>query len=470
MQNLKIKQFITILFIVQMVVGTIWILLNINKVPHYGDTPEYIHLSLTLDLDKYRTILYPIFLKYTILLSTYLNIPYHVIVYIIQMIVSFISIYSLFYMFAYVLKKKNKICSKSKTLSRKEWLTILFLTFFVFTNPLTAHFNLSVLTDSLALSFTLLFISFIVHLCNCNNDKILLNIILASLFFVLMSITRPERVVIGALFIGVLTLYELVRYIKNKDKVIAQKTSLLLVVLIIGLVFTQIINTNTQNHIVDSNRVQPSISRSLYERIVWPRLSGVYNELPDSIKQVISYEEAISHDQSVNNTNMVMKKLLDYDKGSWNSVHTITKIAFLKYYLQIILSVSYDSIKNIFTPLTFTFNKYMKDQWIDWTMTRMSEFHPMLSNLYIKYFKILLIIMLSLILVKIKTAYNFVKNTNRITSIIIIFALTCTIFFVGVSNLGYHIRYSMPIYITLIILITELTRNLFPNEFNSKEK
>ena len=44
--------------------GLAWIAANASLVPAYGDTSEYLELARTLQVDEYRTILYPAVLRF----------------------------------------------------------------------------------------------------------------------------------------------------------------------------------------------------------------------------------------------------------------------------------------------------------------------------------------------------------------------------------------------------------------------
>jgi len=145
----------------QIFLGFIWIVKNMGTVPAYGDTPEYLALSKTMALDGYRTFLYPLFLREVIKASTFLHLQYQIIAYLCQLFVSFVSlvyftgtffVQNRFLTRAY---EKNKIRTAVET---------LLLSLFIFANPLVAHFNLSILTDSFALSFTLIFLGAIVRM------------------------------------------------------------------------------------------------------------------------------------------------------------------------------------------------------------------------------------------------------------------------------------------------------------------
>lgn len=418
--------------LIQIAISFIWIFQNITAVPQYGDTSEYLNLSKTLELDKFRTILFPLLLKWVIFASSHLNFPYPIALYIIQMAVSFIS---LVYLFNIMFK-----CCKGFA---KNQSIVLFSSLFVFSNPLIAHFNLSVLSDSLALSFTVFFLASLINFWTSKKISPL-NLFLVFGFYVLMSLTRPERKLLGIALIILIILFELLKNRKIKSYRIIKKSICVFLTAITAFAIIGVANNLTQS--AAPNREQPTLYKSAFEFTVGSRIAKVYPYLPSSIKNVISYKDAVT-----SNT-VVYNKILNHDKGNPSKIFKIAEIAFLKFYPEITGGFLLNVCKNIVSPFCYAFNFLLNDGNINWTRTRMSMAHPRLTTIYDIYSKLLfLIIAITAIfgLIRKKIVRCLQKSSIQIS---VIFILLFSIFFTAVSDIGFHIRYALPVFTVLVVL------------------
>ena len=140
----RIKSLIEILMAFQIIMMIVFIIKNGTYKPTYGDTPEYLSLAQTLKLDIYRPFIYPYTLN---LLSKFVNIEN--ITYILYPIQNAISLLS-----CLVLVSTLNDVVEAK-LSKKQ---IFFYSLFLGSLPLIVHYNMTLLSDSLAVSFNVLFI------------------------------------------------------------------------------------------------------------------------------------------------------------------------------------------------------------------------------------------------------------------------------------------------------------------------
>lgn len=425
--------------LIQIAISFVFIIQNITVVPQYGDTKEFLNLSKTLELDKFRTILYPLFLKAVILASAHLNFPYQIAVYIFQMAISLVS---LFYLFNILFK-----CCLG--FAKKQFKFIVFFTsLFVFSNPFVTHFNLSVLSDSFALSFTIFFLGSILNLCI--SEKISpLNILSVFAFYILMSLTRPERKLLGIAFLIAVILFELFKNRKAKSFKIVKKAVCVLIAAITAFIIISGINNHTQT--AAATRNQPALYKSAFEFIVWPRLTKVYPYLPSSIKNVITYKDAVTNDAAAYNTNYTIAKILNHDNGNPSKIIEITKITLSKFCPEIIGNFAVNVFKNIFSPFCYAFNFILNDGNINWTQTRMSMAHPRLTVFYDIYSKVLFLILALTAfwgLVRKKIARCLHKPLITIS---VLFVLLFSMFFSAVSDMGFHIRYAMPMFTVFIV-------------------
>lgn len=146
-----IKLVVLCLVLINVFVGAIWMARNISFIPSYGDTTEYLQLSKNLIVDQYRGIFYPYFINRSDYAAEAMGIKLQHAIYLFQILVMFFSVKFLaFVLLPNTIQKRGRL------------LTALVIATVVSLDPLVAHFSLTILTDSLATSFTLMYLSFLI--------------------------------------------------------------------------------------------------------------------------------------------------------------------------------------------------------------------------------------------------------------------------------------------------------------------
>lgn len=432
----------------QVMFSFVWIVKNITVVPQYGDTTEYLGLSKTLALDKFRTILYPLFLKAVIHFSSLFQIPYQSVAYFFQMALSFAAVLYFFRTLLGLYIPQSRQGSEHRRLTQ----TALILSAFAFTNPLVTHFNLSVLTDSFALSFTVLFLGSVLRLYRSKSGSFL-GLFTVLAFYTLMSLTRPERKLLGFAVLIVAASFEMLKNRAFRDRADAgfKKFVCVLAAAAIGFILVGGINSATQT--AAPTRNQPALYKSAFEFVVWPRLTKIYPSLPASIRRVITYHDAVNNDAAPINTNNTISKLLTHGHGSPSQINEITKITFLRYCPEIIGTFFLDVGKNMVSPFCYVFNYFLNDGNINWTNTRMSMAHPFFTRIYVIYSKILFLLAAVAAVFGLFRRHSIGFLQKSVLEIIGIFMLIFSVFFTAVSDLGFHIRYAMPMYTVFIMIV-----------------
>lgn len=316
--NVHLKKRIKIIFytllIVQIILAGMYFLKNITFIPLYGDTSEYLSLATTSTLDAYRQPLYPWFLKFCNWIEMMLHgkILLQTIVYIFQLSACFIALFSLLIKIAPSFSKKQK------------YKYIFIATFFLFTNPLIFHFNMTISPDGLCLS------SFAFFLCGClllfpiENYKA--GIPVYIFFFITTALLRSEKacVLLGSTIIMAIVLF-------YKKKITSKKfKAAVLVSLCAFLLFSGISYITHVSSEEDENRTV-NIERIIFTKTVWPRLERVYQYLPEEIQMLITPEETAIFDDHPNNIRYYADRLENESGGSNNYLWTISKISFLTF-------------------------------------------------------------------------------------------------------------------------------------------
>ena len=181
----KIKrgiQYIVYAFIaIQIGMGIGWLIQNITAIPCFGDSTEYINLSQSLQLDEYRTILYPLILRGAIAIGNRMHVPFQVLVYMGQILLSVGSIYYVCW---------NLLSCEDKP---ADWRKCLFYSLGIMTIPVVNFLNLTLLTDSLALSFMLVILVQIGKVWKCEKlHAVYIGLLAAA--FLLETLVRADRI------------------------------------------------------------------------------------------------------------------------------------------------------------------------------------------------------------------------------------------------------------------------------------
>src|SRR5262249_43547178 len=122
--------------------GSIWMVYNASVIPAYGDTIDYLDRARTLRVDQYRTILYPAFLRGASVVPHGDGAPSTALVYAIQ----WGAMAAATGLFAAGLARGLGVFRAGRGTGAALIVATVAL---VATNPLVAHFALSLMSDSL---------------------------------------------------------------------------------------------------------------------------------------------------------------------------------------------------------------------------------------------------------------------------------------------------------------------------------
>lgn len=427
------KKIIQILMFMQIILGIIFVVKNIDYMPSYGDTKEFLEISQTMELDSYRPFVYPLTLNITAKIANILNINITYVTYFVQGIINLFACFIL-------IKTLKKVFNLE--IDIKE--TILY-TLFIFFIPFNTHFNMSIKCDSLATSFTILFICYLMRYL---KDEKYRHAIYTCIAMFITSNIRSERIYFLSFVLISLIIIELIKYFVKK-KINTKKIITILLIFIIGLITTNISKAVFQDENAD-DRSQPTVSMYLYERIVGNTLPEIYEYLPENIKQIITYEDAVVSSTDRNYYKLPYETL--YKKyGNLEDVNTIMKVAIRRNFPDIISNIVKDFGRNMVSPYYFIVNN--EDWSYNYTLTRMEGEHYLFTDMFVVYFNILFII-INVYLVINMTSIKF--SECKQLDVIALYAIVSAGFFALLTSQNFHIRYVMPVYILEIAIVTIL--------------
>lgn len=432
-----LKRIIQLLMIIQIFIGIVFIIKNINYMPNYGDTKEFLELAETMKLDSARPFVYPLMLRYTKYISNFFNVNITYIAYSIQGIINCFA--------CFILVKTLKDIFNLKI---NKFETLLY-TLFIFSIPFNMHFNMSIKCDSIATSFTILFICYLIMYLRKEKYRYA---IYATITMFITNNIRSERLYFLSFVLIATIIFEIIYEFVNRKQTKFNKFKIIILfgILIIGIVSTKIAGSIFQDsELSDRN---PSVMKFAYERIVGNTLPEIYEYLPEDIKEDISYDEAVESTLDRNWYINPYQKLYSKD-GNTERIKTIMKIAIRRNFPDIIYNVLSDFSKNVFSPYYFLLDN--NDWSYTYTLTRMEGEHYLFTDAYTLYFAIMFaIINIYIILLAICNSINIKIRKEML--VIVFYTIVSSGFFALLTSQNFHIRYAMPIYVIEIAIIVIL--------------
>ncbi|MGK5088882.1 hypothetical protein WDW86_15090 [Bdellovibrionota bacterium FG-2] len=416
--------------------GAIWGLLQMNHIPEYGDTREYIELAqaASLQLDPYRTLLFPLILRVAFKTAPhYFQIP----LYLFQLLLLGFALRHLV--------KTAELYFRAPLRSNLLWLSLFFL-------PIVLHFNVTVLSDGIALGLLIFFTSLLIRLLLLKRDA-LWDYGFYFCAFVLMALSRSEKIYIaaGSALIGILFMV----FVK-KNKLYQFRKSILTSFLALATVFT--INSYTQT--ISLSEPPPDLTYSFLYRALYPRFEKVYPLMPEAVRSKLSIEDARLYDSHPNANKGVMKKICGTD---WTCAHPYADqmlATVLRHQgLAVMSSIIRDMIYYSAAPWVWITAPWTGLGHYDWTYSRFSMQSPKLSWLYLNLGSLLVIVLTLSLVARLVRTSNASRNFQHILPFA--FLVLCP----GLANSGlfalmnghpFHIRYAIPSYFLAVFLMVVL--------------
>lgn len=429
-------------------IAAVWYLLNVTHEPAYGDTVEYWSMSQTLQIDSWRTIAYPELLRQVNRLAAQVN-P-RVPLYALQTLTSITAAFYFFEtLFLFVAPARRR-----RLLLYRIGLPLAFAAL-----PLVAHFNLSVLTDSLAVSFFLSGFAALVRIFILRRATVLA-IAVAAVSIFAAGFIRPERiaqfmaiVVVGAIWVLVRRRYRL----------------LLVALLLLAAGFsTQQLNLATQN--ADFGRPRPTLTYALFDRVLQGRFLSLYDEMPANVRADISREDAEAW-QANGHYVATIGRRLDDPAG-----HVVMRDAIRAALACCGAPIAYQAAGDLVEYLTAPLN-YLRESvwgtdavtsWTAWTDSRMAAAHESLTYAYINFGFVLIALAFVLFVVALPSLWRTpaIRELLLFTGIAVL--LTALMYTIR-TGIDFHIRYALPIY-TLEIGVFLWAAVLFVTGGNGSEE
>lgn len=431
---------------VQVALGAVWWLLNLNDLPRYGDTQEYIHLAETLQVDSYRTLAYPIVVKLGLALHSHTGVDWRLPTYLLQTVV---AAWAAWYLVGTILPGIRR--------RQRMFISAAVLTF-----PLTMHYTVTILTDSLATSFFILSICSLARMVSPirKGQKPLVVALTGTIGAVMI---RPEKFYIILGLVGVCIVFILFRNRGSRRAASPSQTpaaasliGLILVIFVLPGFAANAFNHSTQT--ASLGRPPASLGGALYDRVVWPHLEEIRGQLPPLVQASFPRNfKILPHAPNVQEKAAVLAAFRVAGGGGDGQTMKAVESTFDCCGLSVAEESIVDIAKSFAAPVTLVVDWTSERVGAtSWNLSRMSAAHPSLSLAYLWWSSALTFLII------VAAIHNLLSLRGRrlgsfsplaTVSILSIGALFNAVFFGLITSLDVNLRYALSDYMVMISLL-----------------
>jgi len=152
--------------------GIVWWFTNLGARPDYKDSNNYLELAQSLHVDEFRTLFYPLVLRGLETVAMFFGCRLELLVYFVQTILALISIAYLSRTLWDVTAATERFSDLKRVAALPRQALIGAFAMLVFCQPLVNHFALSVMTDSLAASFTTAGLASLIRISTLDDTRL----------------------------------------------------------------------------------------------------------------------------------------------------------------------------------------------------------------------------------------------------------------------------------------------------------
>ena len=383
-----------VLAILYVSIGVTWTWQNLWDQPPYADTMRYRWFSETLTVDRFHAGLYPLILS--------LVNPWGENLGRIQFLqFGVLALSSAYFVFAL----RGADFARHRYGRRGVVGAFGALLLLVLFDPLLAHFVLSLMPDSLALSGCLVFSAALSELRRDGARSWFAAPLLFGGFVLAAGVRIEKSSVLLLTVLATLLLWTLVarRFASGFDSRPRTRGVLVLAIALLGFASVQWLQTSMYREppprIAQGLRLSPwsMLTTVLHHRIIFPNLASVYEELSPASRALLTREDARTYDRKIHNTWAVTDRVTRADpKIRDRLTRDLASTAFRNRWPSIALDVATDTAENLLAPVSF----YLRlvawslegadpGAWVErfeatpWTYEALARNHPRMSRLYV---------------------------------------------------------------------------------------
>lgn len=369
-------------------IGIAWWVANLNTMPAYGDTSQYFELATSLRVDQYRTLFYPLLLRGLQGIAPPLNSRMELLLYLLQTAVALLSVAYLGRAFWDVTAETGRFAFLARVSPTIRRFVIGTSSVVVFTAPLTNHFALSVLTDSLAASLTTAGVAALVRIAVLGDTRLRTGI-LGWLSIGAAGFMRAEKIELFAL-VGAMTVVIVVirgRCMTPLRSNPSRGQRLRVIAVLAALLLTAsaaVLALNWMTQTADYGWPPLTVSVRLFVRTAWPRLADIRPLLSTEAQRVVSAADAERFDGNYNEYLSLVPRLRRAAGNTDHLVNEISLAALRHRGADIAISTALDALRYAAPMIAYPADLVMGARTASsWTDSRMRMAHPSLTHAYL---------------------------------------------------------------------------------------
>ncbi len=387
-----VRKGLTILLFLQIAFGFGWICLHMGTLPDFAESDGIIESATHFKINEYQGILYVGLCTILWQLGRFLPIPWYSVLYLLQLIFSFSSIY--YFLWALAGKKYGR------NISRRSFR--IFFILFLMTIPGVLQCQLAVLPYSLSLSLLMTLGGLLLERRNA--------ILLASCCL-LGGLTRPGNLILFCVFYGISVVYFFFHDRDREDikmRLLHMGIRFLAVGIILVLSFGIMLAVRTE----DDGLMQNTVSGTLLSRFAWPNFSQTYFFMPQELKEVVTEDMINATKYRADDVYTVVGPAIEQAFGREQAAdyyRLLARLALTCNTKEVLREWGSDLLAYLFLPVSempITYHVshraygYLLGQFLGTGQmhTPMGQFSYLLSLWYVRYSKALLIAILILAL------------------------------------------------------------------------
>jgi len=440
------------LMMAQVGLGLAWWAADLDTVPAYGDTVEYLRLAGSLQVDSYRTVFYPAVLRGAGDAAGWLHLPLAPVVYGLQAGVALAATLYLLSTLWAITAARPAGAGLGQVRPGVRRLTLTLLALVLLTLPVVAHFSDTLLSDSLAASLLVAAVAAVVRIAVLGDVR-LRTLALALLCATGAELARPEKIYVLAPVVAAVLLGTLI----TRRGPRGVRAAALLTVAVVPAIAVTGINRATQT--ADLGRPPLTTSAMLFNRTAWPRLEAIRPHLPADVRAVISAADARAVDADNNQVTWALARLRAAAGGGDRLVDEVTRTALSCCWRSIALATAAGVGRYSAPVLLYPIDLATGDATATpWMQSRMEMAHPQLTRaLTGASIAVLALVELPLLIVWLVRAVRRPRarphGAAATVAVVVGVVLLNALVFAGTSGAVTNIRYALPSFILLSALL-----------------
>ena len=358
------------ILIVQCVYAVIWMLYNLNDIQAFNETIKYMELANTLKGDSWYLLGYPAFLKLFIFLERIIGDYYVVLIYLVQVAVSYIC-------FAYGCKVMAEIFYQKQIKLKR----VLLPAAYILTVPIVWQMQFALLPDALCLAMLVLVSALITESIRKYRKLCVGKVICLFVIIILLGVFERHYFYAALLMMLCGMLIVLMRAIKNHIKEI--KIYITVTVILLSVcIMPVIMNVLNQVCVSEDSDVIYSVELDLWERFVYPNIVFDYAYYTPEIKSALTEETCVAGSEywEYYRTKIASEIQQNAGKDAKHLYGEMVRISYAVHRGDIISQTVKESIAYILIPVAM--EKYMyhnANSLYGYNVTRMYEQCPKIT-------------------------------------------------------------------------------------------